>query len=806
MRYVLFLLLIVANLGARAQVVIQGRVVDATSHAPLAFVHVLAEDAREGTTTDIDGRFRLVVSHTPVDVQFSYVGYAPIVATATGTEPLIVRMRATAVQLREAEILPGENPAHRIIQRVHAQRKVNDGMKYRAHRYTSYSKTIFTAALDSAIMNDPEKFAALDTSDREFYDFLEKQHIFLMESATAKRSIPPAAEQEEVLAMRVSGLKDPSLLAIAAQTKTFSVYEPQISISDRTYVGPIGPSSTKHYLFILEDTLYQGGDSTYVISFRPRSGTKFDGLKGLLYVSTDGYALQNVIAEPAEKSGGMSIKVQQVHQRAGTAGPWFPVQLNTFIFLDFVQVNTFRLMGIGRTYLKNIELDVAIERKEVRGPDIVMDKLSTRRDDSFWDTLRTDTLDKRDLMTYHVIDSLGEAENLDQKLKWAAALASGRFPIGPVDLLLDKVLRYNDYEGIRLGLGAATNDKVTRYASIGGYGAYGFKDREWKYGGFLAVTPWPARDIELKGFYENDVAESGGVTFPGASRQFTTESYRWLYVDRMDRIERWGADLSFRVGSSLKLWVGTERAQRVNVIGYEYLEPQGEGITVRHNSFLTGGFNFAARFAFRERLARLPDREVSLGTSWPILYVQAFVAQKGVCEGEYDVWRANAMLEKTFRIRLFGDMHVRLMGGVAQADAPYPFLFDLRGSNGKYFPVGTANTFETMLPNEFLADSYVALHFRHDFGNLLFSTKHFRPRPVVVANTGIGGLSDPELHEGYSFKAFDQPFYEAGLQIDDVLRLGFTGIGVGVFQRFGPLASGNGSDDLAVKLALRLSL
>ena len=802
MRAFLTLLVFLSAFGLQAQTVVQGRVSDAATGEALAFVHVLAAGEREGTTTDIDGRFRLVVRSLPVDLQFSYVGYAAATVTVTDQEPLKVPLQRTAVQLREAEVLVGENPAHRIIARVWAGRKANDGMRYRSHRYRSYSKTIFTAELDSARYSDP---ATLDTNDREVAEFFEKQHLLLIESATSKRFIPPSAEQEEVLAMRVSGLKDPSLLALAASTKTFSIYAPQIVLSEKTYVGPIGPASTKHYLFLLEDTLYQGSDSVFVISYRPRTGTKFEGLKGLLYVSTDGYAVQNAIAEPMEQEGGFGMKLQQLHARVNGTGPWFPHQLNTFLFLDFVGADGAGFVGIGRTYLKDIAVDVEIPRREVRGPELVMERLSTRREEAFWDSLRVDTLDLRERTTYQVIDSIGEAEKLDAKVKWLGALGNGRLPLGPVDLLLDRLVWYDGYQGFRLGAGLATNDKVSRYFRVGGYGAYGFNDAAWKYGGFLELTPWPARDLALKGYYENDVAESGGVAFPGLSRSLGPESYRWFYVDRMDRIERWGAELAFRTGGSLKWWLGAERALRINDIGYRYAEPVEEGVVRYRNDFLTGGLTGGVRFAFRERLARLPDREVSLGTRWPVLYVQGMVARKGFLDGELDLWRVNVMLEKTFHIRLVGDLSVRAVGGAAQDDAPYPFLFNLRGTNASGLPLATANAFETMDPNAFLADRYAALHVRHSFGTLLVKGKRFRPRPGLAFNAGIGGLARPELHDGFTFSAFDRGYYEAGVLVDDLLKLGFTGLGVGAFHRFGPYATGDLDQDLAVKLALSLS-
>jgi len=811
MRTILVFLLInvLPCTAAFAQITLNGRVVDSKTNEPLAFVHLVPHEMRDGTTSDIDGRFSITVAALPVTLHFSYVGYSAQEVVVTADGPLLVRMQRGAVELREVDITPTENPAHRIIKQVYANRKVNDGLRNFAHRYKSYSKVIFTADMDSTIMADPEKFAALDTSDRDAIEFLEKQYILLIESVTAKRFIPPAAEQEEVLAMRVSGLKDPSLLAMVASTKTFSVYEPQIQVNERTYLSPIGPGSTKQYLFILQDTLYQGKDSVFVISYQPRSGKNFEALKGVLWVTTDGYALQNVIAEPVEREGGANIKLQQQFERVTNNGTstWFPVQLNTFVYFDMLQINSMKMVAIGRSYLKEIELEPVIERKDVRGPDLIMEKVAGKRDDAFWNGYRTDTLDTKELRTYHTIDSISAAENLETKLKWAERLLSGRIPVGPFDLLLDRFMRLNDYEGYRLGLGVTTNDKVSRYFSLGGYFAYGFKDKEWKYGGDLTLKPRPGRDLNLKLGYLNDVDESGNTDLPGKKNlNFSSENYRSLFISRMDRIERFSAELGFRINSSLRAWVGTERAERLNVIGYQYAQPAGEGVTTLQDRFLTGAITAGFRFAYREQIVRLPDRQYSLGTRWPVLQVQVFRAVKGLWDGEMDTWRVFAQLDKTFRIRRFGDLSVRAIGGVADPNAPYPFLFNPRATFLRRIPIAAQNTFETMRPNEFLSDNYASVHLRHSFGNLLYKGRKFRPVPILVASAGWGGLSKPENHRGYSFSSMAKGFYEGGIQVDQLLKTNLVGLGIGAFYRFGPYTLNDPIDNLAIKLSLSVGI
>ncbi len=800
--HALRLLLLFLPISAGAQWTVQGRVIDEHSKEPLAFVHVLPMDAREGVTTDIDGRFTLQLPAQPTRLRFSYVGYALMEMTVAGPGPLLVPMRQAVVELSSVEILPTENPAHRIINRTRAGRRANDGLRERSYRYTSYSKTIFTAEVDSALRTDSAKIAAMSDDSRETIKILDEQYLFLMESATKKSFIPPSAEKEEVLAMRVSGLKDPSFIALAAQTKTFSIYDAQIGISEKFYLGPLAPGSSNKYLFLLEDTLYQGHDSVFVISYRPRSRTNFTGLKGLLYINTNGYAVQNVTAEAAEREEGFSIRFQQLHEKVqGKA--WFPTQLNAFIYLDNVSIGVGKPYGVSRTYLKDIELDVAIERKEVRGPELVMDRMSTRQPDEFWNALRVDTLDEKSLRTYHVIDSIGAEVNLDAKMKWLSALTTGKLPVGPVDVLLDKLLRYNGYEGLRLGLGLATNDKVTRYASLGAYFGYGFKDDAWKYGGFLSVKPWYGRDIALKVFHEVDVVESGGVQFEGPKRLITSESTRLFYLNRMDQNERTGAQLAFRVSGALKLWMGVERELRVNRQGYNYVEKPFDGVTLLNNTFRTGGITLGARFAFRERLARLPDREMALGTKWPVLSVSAFRSFAGFLDGDVETWRLSASLDKIFHLRLVGDLSLRLMGGLADPNSPYTYFYNLRGTNGNALRedgnavlLSADNTFQTMVSNEFLADRFVAFHLKHSFGTLLVKGKHFKPRPGFVYNMALGAMDHPEYHQGLDFKPMGAPFLEGGVVVDGL----FAGIGIGAYYRHGGQAYGTVSEDLVFKL------
>ena len=133
------------------------------------------------------------------------------------------------------------------------------------------------------------------------------------------------------------------------------------------------------------------------------------------------------------------------------------------------------------------------------------------RHSKYWDEYRKDVLDKQELRTYVLMDSIGEEIKLDKILKWAPSLAKWRIPLKYVDIDLKRIYNYNTYEGSRLGLGLFTNDDIFKNVSIGGYTGYGFKDHTWKYGGDLSIDVPGKKDISINLKYVNDLRETGNL-------------------------------------------------------------------------------------------------------------------------------------------------------------------------------------------------------------------------------------------------------------------------------------------------------
>lgn len=803
LRLVSCLVLLCTQTALHAQpFTIKGHIADNNTRSPLAFVSIGTQGAQGGTSSDIEGRFKIDVQSLPATLVFSYVGYERKSITINPGDGLLlnVLLRKKDVQLKEVVVKAGPNPAIRIIKKVVENRDKNNPEKLSSYSYTSYNKLILTANSDSL-----EK-AKGDTSRQKMIKFFERSHLFLLETVTQKKFREPNLVNENITGIRASGFKDPSFMALATQLQSFTFYNELIELSDKVYINPVSKNSENKYIFTLEDTLYEGVDSVFVISFQPRSGKNFNGLKGVLYINTNGYAIQNVIAGPNVEEN-LGIRIQQKYELI--SGKWFPVQLNTDLIFKNASFNKANLVGIGRTYLSDIKIDPPLKRSEFVQIEMVLEPDASAKKDTFWNIYRPDTLDKREQNTYKVIDSVGKANNLDKKIRNFIALSSGRIPIKKVDLELDKLIRYNFYEGIRLGLGAHTNSTFSRVVNFGGYFGYGFKDKGFKWGADASVRIVRTADIRLKAAWTSDVFESGMPDIRGMRQASYNERVRNTALSRFDFWNKGEISLSFRTPGYLRFVLFGNHSRVDAKYTYNYLPVNAttEGDTVHTYTFTETGLSL--RFAYKEKLFDTGKVLASLGTDYPVFYLQFTHGFNGLLNGQYEYNKLDFKVEKTFTWKNIGKPSICLWAGYVDRAVPYALLYTSRANFNPREPVSIASvySFETMRINEFLADRYVTLFFRHNFQNLLFKGKKFRPEFVITTNAGWGMLRDKNRHlADFTINTMDKVFLESGLIINNIINLrGFTGIGVGGFYRYGAHSLPSWKDNLAVKVSLNLS-
>lgn len=796
---------------------ITGKVLDSEDNSPLPFVNILVEGTSYGTSTDLDGNFVLRLNEDQVDVNFSFIGYQKKLLPF-GREskmPVTIRLTELVDQLEEVTVFPGVNPAHRIIKNAVKNRAKNNPNNLESFSYETYGKfvvTINTDSLDPSIDTMKLKDASgndslvMDSSNFELNQFVESQHILFMETVTRRNYLKGKRDNEEVIASKMSGFKNPFFALINTQMQSFSFYDDYISMAGQKVLNPITPGSTSRYFFLLRDTLYNTSEDTvYAISFRPKPNYGFEPMQGLLYINTSNWAIQNVIARPVETEG-VQIEIEQKYKRLDER-TWFPDQLNARVLFGNVEVEGALPEATVRTYIQNVTIGQEIKAKNISRAVVTIADDARERGDLLLQ-YRRDSLDSREERTYEFMDSISEAENLEKGLNIIISLAQGRVPLGPVDLVIDRLFISNRYEGFRPGLEVRTNNRFSSWFQLGAYAGYGFRDKVWKHDLYTNITLNKNTNLKLIGGHRLDVIEAARQEFVQAPyRGLWQNNFRQFFVDQVDQISRSYLGATWDPFGNLGFKAMLHNETRIFKQEYNYI-PSNDLVGLG-NSFNITEVVFSMRYAPKEEFVEAPGYgRLRLGQKFPLFFFQYTRGIKGVLNGNLDYNKFDLLLHHQKTTLFLGDLDLVLAGGLVLEEVPYSKMYTgmsnmLNSDNWwrRMEVIADRYSFETMRFNEFAYDRYIQVMFRQNFKTLLFRRDWIAPQIELIARGLWGDLASNAVHEGITFKVPNKVYYEGGLELNNLLTSGFSGFGLGFYYRFGAYSMPTFEENFAVKMS-----
>lgn len=751
---------------------------------------------------DLDGRFVNPEGNTQVTLKM--MGFKDTTITVLGD--MVVYMDEIGNLIDEVTIVPGVNPAERIMEMAIQNRKINHPKSDVAFKHANYSKFIFTINQDAlANISDTIK----DTSILAMKKFFDSQHIFLLESTSTKYFKPPFKEKEIISAYRVSGFSDPMFSTFANELQSFNFYDNQFDILGKTYLNPLALGSIRRYLFILEDsTVNVSGDTTFTIRFQPRRDKNFDGMKGTLYINTNGFAVEKVIAEPAIE--GKMLRPKIIQEYSFLEGKkWFPFKLSTEIIAPGLDISSkvkdSYLIGKGNTYIDHVVLDADLKDEKFNAVFIETARDANEKDSVHWAQNRKYELDPKDVRTYEVIDSVSQEAKLDQKLTLLRALLQGKIPLGYLQADIKRLINFRDYEGIRLGVGLETSEKLSKRFQVGGYFAYGFKDKMWKYGGYGKVTLFPRQFLDFEAKYQEDVIERGGpnLTYHPIITQLNS-FYQNLYIRQMDKQRIAEVAFSGYIFPRLKFRLSGsyQRIGFTRDYSYQWKHPEMGQQTI----FEVAETALELTWTIRDKVMSLGTKRVSLGSKWPIITAKVTKSIPGLTPDRLDYLRLTVGVQQIVPIRAIGKLTYMLSASAIAGDSPLLYQFVGIGTGGKQFNLSVANTFETMRPSTYYATKLATLFTRFDFKAI--KTKVKWTKPQFALHHGIGyGLGDDMSRHSISYLSMDKGYAEAGLLVNNVLVLNILGFGVGGFYHYaGGMMTPYVKDHLVGKFSLTIQL
>jgi hypothetical protein len=786
-------------MALRAQITsLTGTVRDSITGKTLPFVTILINKQRTlGTSSDSAGNFSLKSVHPITNVVFSYVGYRSKNITFQSTDKvssLLIVLVPLKTELNDVTVVSGENPANRIIKEAVKNRDQNNYSKLESYAYKAYEKFDVTGI--------PPPEGAKDSLRKKLYRMMDGNHLLIMEAVIERKHLNPDLTKETVIAQKVSGLKSPNFTLLISELQTTNFYEPYIDITTTDFVNPVSPGSWDKYFFNIEDTLYQGKDTVFVISYHPAKGKHFVSLKGILEINTDGYAIQHVTATPSDTSLATVyanieqryIKVDSVH--------WFPSMLGVYIGFKKFVFNGLKLQMNGTTYIKDPIINPPISKKDFDGVSIDILDDASKKPLEYWQQNRLDTLTAREVKTYAFMDSMGKKYHLDQRALQFSALQDGVVRVPYVSVEIYNTIRFNPRERVRVGLGLETNSDFSRRYQLGVFAGYGILDQRWKYGGFALLKIYEPKNVTLAFRTSINYEENGGVSFYQQDYWGSGTSARNYTISNFDLVDRKELDFTARIRKYANIQLRGYSTVRTVTNGYRFLD-RSSGEPRVLNQFNFSGIRAAVRFSYKERVVESFEHYYLINEGYPTIWLQVTQGLKGVLGGDFSYTKYEAMVNYSFNSKSFGITTLGVVGGVIPSVIPSSELFTGRSSYaafGLYAPA----SFQTMRSGEFLNDRYVNIYFRQDFLSNVIQWGKFQPNFVLITNAGWGMLSHPEVHLNTSVKSMEKGYFESGILANNLISkqcLGIVrfGVGAGVFYRYGAYAFTNQLDNLAFK-------
>lgn len=808
-----------------------GIIKDKKTKQPLPFATIIT-NTNKGEISDVDGKFSITSSQEITAITISYIGYTSKKITIKSDSNFItVLLEPNQESLDEVIITNKESPALQIIRNAIKHRKKNNiETTLNSFKYLAYNKLLITAHPDSisgkvdsvfVMKNNKRVLKKIDSSNYKFKKQIDKQHLYITEKVAEHKFKRGKNKKETILASRMAGFKAPVYELLALNLENFTFYSEKYRLVGNNYVNPLAKNALKSYSYKILDTIKRKGYNTYLIHYKHKELKETAGLQGVLYINSKNYALEKGIAE---LRGKVSVKAVQNFIYKPKHKIWFPDETsisirkgksdkNVNLFGGVIKfeadkpndsiVKTNKKTASDITYLLS---KTKISEVTINEPIKVINSASTieiddnvaNRNQEYWNKYRTDSITKRGLETYRVIDSTITKEGIEEKLNTARKILKGYFPIKYFDLDLSQIINFNNYEGLRIGIGGTTNNKVSNKFKLSGYINYGFKDKEFKYGFNSAFRLSKINNTWINFGYANDLQEAAKIDFLLENTSFSLTNTRNLNISQFYNYKTFNAGFDHDIFPNLESKLVLRYGDYIPKFKYEF-----KNLTQYKLTTATFGFKWTPFSKYMNS----PIGKIPVKNGWPKVNGQITKSFSDLIASDFDFTKINLKIEYRLKTLKNSSTTFLAQGGVTFGDTPITHLYNATANYSFKTPwikrvnfTGT-NSFETMTYNEFISDRYIMLQARHNFIPFKIS-KSIQPNFSLVTRFAIGSIDNSSEHKNVTFKKMNKGYFESGAELNDI----YLGLGLGAFYRHGTYQNDRFSDNLAIKLTYVLSL
>jgi hypothetical protein len=802
----------------------QGQIIDYDTTVPIAFAKITYNS--KTTTSNWEGKFSLEIKDDKKPIVFSYKGYYDKnYYLSVGANYLLIKM-INDNSSKENEVF-SENQVNEIIKKVIINKPKNQPeLALNTFEYKNYEHLLVTANPDS-ISNKIDTLykksifgkrkIQLDSTNYKFKKLVEKQHIYQTEKVNLLQHNNDGTK-ETILATRMAGFKKPLYEYLGLNLVSYSLYENDLDILEIPIRNPISNYGRKLFVFKIIDTVQIQNRTVYRIYFQPKK-LNSNKLRGLLFIDAENFAIAKAFYRIY---GIININATYTFNYLKNHKIWFP-EKRKFIVVKGNNSEDLKILGgtikfnssleglqkdaSDQMYLKleSTPYDIKINQLvSFKTPSIKIDvpEASMSKPDIYWESMKKDSTDLRKFPTYTNLDSLSIAENIEGKIFFGRKIINGYLPVKFIDIDLKSLIKYNNYEGFRLGIGGVTNTKLSEKYKISFFGAYGFKDEKFKYG----ITPSYLLNKEtntwVSASYTDELSEIGQIQFATQVRRFKIYDPRPINISTFYNYKTFAAFIESKYIPKTDIYFGLSRSEILPLFDYSYFA---------NDKYYTNFNSTVAQFAIQwnpySSYMQTSSGRLEIEKRFPKFSLQLTKSFASILGSDFDYAKVDFKVVHEIPYLSGQNTSFILQSGFAFGEVPLTHLYSIAPNNlnretlFKRITFAGKNSFETMFFNEFFSSKYVSFHVKHTFNKVKLAYK-IKPLISVVTRMAWGNMDHPEKQIGFQYKTLERGFFESGVEANQI----FKGLGLTFFVRYGPNALPKFEDNFALKLSYVLDL
>ena len=381
-------------------------------------------------------------------------------------------------------------------------------------------------------------------------------------------------------------------------------------------------------------------------------------------------------------------------------------------------------------------------------------------------------------------------------------LSSGYYPIGFFDIDLKTLIKYNNYESFRLGIGGLTNDKLFERYRFGGYVAYGFKDKALKYslGANARVNKEKKAWIGL--YYTDDIKEIGTYDYLTDARVYSVFEPRLVNIIQFYKYRSWHANITSELTPKILSEVRISHSNVENIENYLFFHNN-----TFYDKYQLSEATVSFRISPKTNFFTNEDGTKEYFDGFPKISAQITKGFKDIAGSDFNYTKFGLKLDYYIKRTDLSSTNILLEGSLATGDVPLTHLFHSYPNQPtkdeilQRFSVAGVQSFETMYFGEFFSDKLTTLQVKHSLRRFKLTEK-WKPELVLITRHALGNMDDREKHIGIPFNTLEHLYNETGFELNKIL----FGFGLSAAYRYGYYNLPKFSDNISFKFTFYLKV